>query len=245
MRRNNFFQVIIILSFLINLCQDIGSIVIQNNEYSSPHSKNINLNFSQQTLSSIHFDNYNPIKIEGDTDFHNQALSGGWQGNGTKRDPYLIVGYNITSSGSDNLISIENTNVHFKISNCYLIDGFYGIRLYNVRNGYIDHNTVQNNSGSGILLSHSNNCSIESNYVFYNGNGIYLDFSGNNTVSNNNISTNRLSGVYSFSSVNNIYVTNTINNNIGSGIFLDSSVGSNIISNNKIAKNSNGLHLSF
>ena len=63
----------------------------------------------------------NPISINGNADFANQASINSWPGSGIASDPYIIENVEITTSlSSINAISIQNTNVYFLIRNSIL-----------------------------------------------------------------------------------------------------------------------------
>ncbi len=94
------------------------------------------------------------IYINGNDDFINQANVEGRPGEGTALNPYVISGYEIIGSGSGNLIDIWETDIHFRISNCELDNGYYGILLRNVTNGEISNNEVTN-SEEGICLHYT------------------------------------------------------------------------------------------
>ncbi len=60
---------------------------------------------------------HSPITITSNADF----VSQGFSGNGTAEDPYVIEGYNITTTGD--CISIQDTDVYFIIRDCLLTAG--------------------------------------------------------------------------------------------------------------------------
>jgi hypothetical protein len=61
---------------------------------------------------------HKPILISNDTDFHNKAITEGWDLNksrdGTLIAPYVISGYKIESNDS-RLIEVQNTTVNFEL----------------------------------------------------------------------------------------------------------------------------------
>ena len=66
------------------------------------------------------YEAHTPIYIYGDNSFERMAIREGWFGAGTLINPYLIEGYNITSSaGGGDLFGISYTTVHFIVRNCY------------------------------------------------------------------------------------------------------------------------------
>ena len=106
---------------------------------------------------------HSPITIATDADFSSQ----GWPGNGTKGNPYLIEGLNITSSST--CISISDTRVYFEIRNC-LISSISasvntGIYLYNVTSGVLDSCRIDSHN-VGVDLYWSHNCRLNNKYSF-------------------------------------------------------------------------------
>ncbi len=110
------------------------------------------------TLASIQ---HNPIWIKGNGDF--TAANGVTGGNGTATDPYVIQGWDITSSSPAG-IYIQNTNVHFVIRGTYLHDGYYGIYFLNVTNGRVEDSLFSDHS-AGILLDQSRAVTIVRNAI--------------------------------------------------------------------------------
>ena len=160
------------------------------------------------------------INNSGWVDFRN---AGNCTGSGTYSDPYIIEDLVIDGGGSGNSISIENSNVYFKIENCTLYNAEWG-------------------SDAGIGLLNVNNSQLIGNDCSYSQLGIVLgdvrDYGGgcdNNTITGNIVNNNR-GGMYLFDSYNNTISGNTANNNTWSGIYL---VGSNytVVSGNTMNDN--------
>src|SRR6266550_3892884 len=99
-----------------------------------------------------------PILINGNSDFNpNNGVTGG---SGTASDPYVIEGWNITSSGTTG-ISISNTDASFVIRNVYINHLWggsgsptpYGINMTNVSSGAIDDSRVYNYYDLSIVMT--------------------------------------------------------------------------------------------
>ena len=110
------------------------------------------------TLDSSTYSSHSPISIDGNTDFLTQASNNNWGGNGSIDNPIIIENYNITSSATEHMIMILNTDLHFIIQNNLLngVNGLGkvfgdGIWLNNVQNGQILNNTICSNK-MGISL---------------------------------------------------------------------------------------------
>jgi len=80
---------------------------------------------------------HDPIYITSDSGF---AV---FPGSGTEEDPYLIDGYNITTTSTG--ISITDTTKHFVIRNCYVETNYIGIYITDVADGTA---TVANNTAA-------------------------------------------------------------------------------------------------
>ncbi|MBY9000609.1 MAG: right-handed parallel beta-helix repeat-containing protein [Candidatus Heimdallarchaeota archaeon] len=139
-------------------------------------------------------------------------------GVGTAEDPYVIEGYNITTSNS-NGIYIYGTTKHFIVRSCYVDAINYGILLWNVTDG---------------------TATIENNMCTNNDYGIYLDSSDGSTVTLNSCFQNKYYGIYLVNSVSSTVSDNFCNNDFG--IYLVNS-GSSNISNNDCNNNWYGLYL--
>ena len=171
-----------------------------------------------------------PIVIDGDANFTATAQLGGWPGDGSPEDPFIIDGLEIDLAGEESsCIMIHNTRVNFTIRNCILTgSGAWayggGIHLWNVAYGelvnntcnnnlvgiYImdsDHNTVANNTCNsndyGInLWGCSDFNTVTSNTCKYNGIGISTSCSSYNTIKNNTCTSNIHDGISLFASYN-------------------------------------------
>ncbi|MHA1992384.1 MAG: right-handed parallel beta-helix repeat-containing protein [Candidatus Hodarchaeales archaeon] len=150
-------------------------------------------------------------------------------GQGTVFDPYVIEDLSIDGKASGSCILIENSDVYFKIENCTLYnsggtsDG--GIKLYNVSNGQLINNSVNNNGFIGINLINSDYNNVTGNIANNNTmGGIGLLNSNNNSISNNTANSNEGFGIGIGSSSYNTITNNTAILNSGHGIgLLDSS----------------------
>lgn len=175
-----------------------------------------------------------PIVITSDSDFETQ----GWPGEGTPGEPYKIEGLSINGSSSEICVSIEYTQVHFIIRNCYLFNGTYGIQLDNSHNGLIEYNEIDD-VGHGVMISESENNTVFHNTVIgevsvdsHAGIRISTD-SFNTTVSNNNCT-----GPWLYPILVEWHENCTISNNFCSssreesvGIFLRYALNSTVLNN--------------
>ncbi len=181
---------------------------------------------------------HDPISITSDSNFTYYSFLG----SGTVDYPYLIDGYNITTTDFRG-ISITDTTKHFVISNCYVDATYYGIYIVDVAYGTasVINNTCSNNNDYGILLWSSDSSTVANNTCSNNGiDGIYLLSSDSSTVSNNTCSNNNDYGIELSGSGSSTVSNNTCSNNGYNGIYIDSS-GSSTVSNNTCNYNSKGI----
>jgi parallel beta-helix repeat protein len=182
------------------------------------------------------FVSHGPILIDGDAGF--TSANGVTSGFGTAAATYVIEGWDINAS-SANGIEIRNTTAYFIIRNCYVHNGgYYGIWFFNVTNGKIDNNLVENNS-TGIYLVGSNNNFISNNILGNSEYGIWIYRSDNNLISNN-VAENNNYGILLYANSNyDLISNNTVENNVH-GINLSES-DNNLISNNTVENNEVGI----
>ena len=186
-----------------------------------------------------------PIGIYSNAGF--TAANGVVAGFGTESDPYVIENWDISASTATG-IETQNTTAYFIIRNCYVHDGgdyHDGISFYNVTNGVLDNNLVENNYYCGISLNNSSNNTISNNIAKNTRNihGIYLGNSNNNLIENNTMRNNQQCGIQIYLSSNNTISNNIVKNNRYQGILIQNS-DSNTIDNN-LVKNYcyNGIQL--
>jgi parallel beta-helix repeat protein len=189
---------------------------------------------------------HDPIEITTDEDF--TSANGVTSGSGTSIDPFIIEGWNITSSGVHGIF-ISATTKYFLIRNNFIdtggVSNIHGIFITNVISGTakIENNSCQNNY-YGIYLASSNYNSLTDNNCSNNWDGIYLYSSSNNSLTNNTCNSNNWDGIYLYSSSNNSLTNNNCSNN-ENGIYLYSSSSYNSLMNNTCDSNGNyGIRLS-
>ena len=213
---------------------------------------------------------HEPIQIDNDSDFTNQAMINGWPGSGTENNPYIISNYNITTNNREAGIRIANTIQYFIIEQVLVsgtISDFEGaFHFKNAKHGHLRYNVVRNSS-IGILLRDSEFFILESNDIqsanVDNTWGLYIEDSANTILINNSVSLFTNSGIYvgdapnttllgnmisdnqrgiyiRDQSSNTIITDNIIENNTGIGIGIRSTVENTIIHNNTFNNNNLG-----
>ncbi len=131
--------------------------------------------------TSFSFTPHAPISISSDSDLE------AFPGTGTDEDPYIIEGYNITTT-SDEGIYVTGTTKYLVIQNCYVNAKGDGIRIYYIADGtlVISNNICSNNGRYGILVIGTPNATIVNNTCINNdNNGIVLSGSISSLIINN------------------------------------------------------------
>ncbi len=173
----------------------------------SIYASNINVQISAEDnnyrSSSLELTPHDSIEITSDSDFEV------FPGTGTVEDPYLIEGYNITTTDY-NGIYITGITKYFIVRNCYIDAVQYGIYIDNVADGTatVINNALSNNV-FGIWLEDSGNSTVANNTC--NNNGIWLWFSGSSTVANNTCNNNGCD-ILLYSSGSSTVINNTFTN---------------------------------
>ncbi len=136
---------------------------------------------------------HGPIYIDSDSQF--DSKHGVVGGSGTPDDPYIISGWDISTSGYNKVqdaITIIGTSAHFVIKYCYIHDSGGGIVLIKVNRATISNNQISNNSGTGIYLRYAYKNTIKDNIISSNEYAIeIMDNAGDNTITNNDMINNR------------------------------------------------------
>jgi len=215
-------------------------------------------------------------------------IDGGGSGNVVfmTADRINISGFTIRNSGNyagisvnsdyniifDNIFSSNGYGIQFEYSHNNVVsvnkimNGNYGVYLYDSYEINIYENTITDNSiigiqlrqnskdnviygnsitnnGQGINLNISSYTDIYWNIITGSRYGIYSDESSNNDIHDDNIITDNIYGIYFYhSSMTNIYNGNTIANNDNCGIYLHDSFNINIREND-IKNNEYGINL--
>ena len=160
--------------------------------------------------SVTNYINHSEIFIHNDSDFLDQASKEGWSGLGTNESPIIISNYHFFND-SDNMVTIRDTTVHFRLIN-NSFDGNHSIwrciYLVNVTNGEICNNILLETSGIGLFSCE--NMSIHDNLFDQNyWISVYLKSSNNNLIYNNTIIDGSF-GIELDSSTKNQVINNTV-----------------------------------
>ncbi|MCK4347916.1 MAG: hypothetical protein KAW47_04795, partial [Thermoplasmatales archaeon] len=156
----------------------------------------VNYNIIGTAEAADTYNRHKPIYINGDGDF--TAANGVTGGSGTEDDPFIIEGWDISTSGlrrsGDGGIRIENTRAHVVIRNNYVHgQGTYyadGIQIGSIdvsrrgnsTNITICNNWIENNGGSGINAWANSYITISNNRI--ENDDIYMYDISHCTISN-------------------------------------------------------------
>ncbi len=177
------------------------------------YASNINVQITAEEndhrSTSLELTPHNPISITSDSNFTDY----GFLGSGTAENPFVIEGYNITTTSNVG-IYITDTTKYFTVRNCYVDAEYYGIFIDDVVDGKITviNNTCSNNGYNGIYLYYSGTATVANNTCNNNDWGIVLEDSINSTIANNTCNSN-WEGIYLYYSDDSTVVNNNCNNN--------------------------------
>ncbi len=152
-----------------------------------------------------------PIRIDGNGDF--TSGNGVTGGTGTPSDPYVIEGWEITTSAWHG-IDVRNTDASFVIRGNYLhsgAGGFAGVSLRSVRNGSVRNNAI-GDYGFGIRSDASRDIVVAGNNLSNNGDAISLGGSADASLTTNRISSSTGYGILLTRSDNVTIADNTLSN---------------------------------
>lgn len=184
--------------------------------------------------SVLSYESHPYIFIVNDTDFAAQAVSESWDGDGSSETPFLIQGYEIKNI--EELITIRNTTLHFKILDCNLTGAIYAVNLRNVTNGVIQ-NCLFGMSSYGVRMVNVTGidvvgCSF-SVPASWGNNGVYMDDAIDCSISSCVIqgATGTDAGIYGQYCEGIELFNNTIFEFANHGIFFGGSYDMNILNN--------------
>jgi len=259
MRTFKIFMITFKISFLVSVILIIACLPLLSNvgNTGTSNSSGVEIVASSVIVST-------PIVINDDNDWIDLINSGRCTGQGTLNNPYVISNLKIDGVGSECILIALVQDVYYKIVNCNLYNGSYGVRTsyaemgdiignnisYNTvgistmpyspfycRNKVITGNIISHNTEEGVDAGYFYDVEISGNEITHNGGyGIYSLWSNERVrITNNNISFNGESGLLLVAYEQSEIQGNTIRQN-GRGITLWSS-SHNSITNNNISFN--------
>ncbi|MCE7749435.1 MAG: right-handed parallel beta-helix repeat-containing protein [Candidatus Heimdallarchaeota archaeon] len=202
---------------------------------------------------SFPFVSHSPIVISSDDDFL------AFPGSGTLEDPFLIEGFNITSSNPFG-IHISSTTKYILIKNCFIdvsligiliedvLDGSvriedniivdsedmngHGIVIYIAREVVLKNNFISNHASSGFVLAGADYCYILNNSFTFNGQtGMEVVYVNTLGIFENECNDNAKGGMYVGGGDLAIIMGNDCSRNGEEGIYLEESESCAILNN--------------
>lgn len=226
-------------SILIILVLFTGGIfIVHSTDFSELNSGATSKNKLLLPLSSQNYVVHAPILIQSDGDFGSYNFSGV----GTREDPYLIEGYNISSYGAFSVgIEIRNTNAFFVINGCIIYTDYLGVNLNNVDSGsskVIENRIISlTGDGGGVNIGDMQNCTIYGNICTNLMQGIHLNNADDCIILDNYLYDIKSQGInIRYSDSNNI-MFNRISNAKEHSIALVGTSSNNVIHHNILEGN--------
>jgi parallel beta-helix repeat protein len=161
------------------------------------------------------------IEIFSNEEFHTQASSYHWDGDGSEETPYIISNYILTADAQQPVF-IWDVDLHWELRNCFIETGSVcGSSIVNVANGVIANCTFHYR-WNGLVMENIENMVIEGNVMEDNGRyGISVTGTATNCVFKDNvIRRNDGYGLMVPIATNCQFIGNEISNNDGNGILV-------------------------
>ena len=209
-----------------------GIFILQPTEVGSS-SISTNTSIPKFPSSSQSYIIHPPILITSNGGFGSYNFTGA----GTRQNPYIIEGYNITAQGLNAVgIEIMNTNVFFVINACVIYSDWVGVHLDNVAAGTskIIENIIYSltGDGGGIGLGNMANCSIINNVCTNFMQGIHFNHVDDCWIYYNYFYDMNYQGINIRYSDSNIITHNRVRNSKEHGLALVGTSSNNIIHHN-------------
>ncbi|MBN1389305.1 MAG: right-handed parallel beta-helix repeat-containing protein [Candidatus Thermoplasmatota archaeon] len=197
---------------------------------------------------------HDAILIDGNSEFASTASSEDWNGSGSASDPYIIDKFMIDAKHGSNCIRIENTDVHFVISNCTLtnssnvdpqvLDTETGaLFLRNCSNGTV-FNMTMNGNENGISLNRTSNMIIDNaKHSEGSGFGVRINNSGPN-ITLQSSTFNDVRNSFQVFNCSDVMVLDNDIDNAGTGILIIGSARLEILRNDIGSSLTEGMSLS-
>jgi parallel beta-helix repeat protein len=133
----------------------IGAVIVSSASY-------LPMNMNESSIRSLVEDpihsNSDTIRIDSVDDF----AAGGWSGNGTESDPFVLENKALGSTENYGYVTILNTDCYFVIRGCYLL-------LMDVAFGSLSHGRIEDCTlvNSSLAISDSSKCTVIGNEFSY------------------------------------------------------------------------------
>ncbi|MHA1398472.1 MAG: right-handed parallel beta-helix repeat-containing protein, partial [Candidatus Heimdallarchaeaceae archaeon] len=148
----------------------------------------------QVSTISLSYTPQAPIEISDNSGLSSYSASG----NGSVDNPYIISGFNITTTNSYAIyIHGSSVTAYFGIENCYFNSAQYGIHIDGIGDNIasIGNNTFENCTSAAIFVDSTNNFVIKGNKIIDSGTAVLIEAAEEFTIEENAIS-NCSSGIF-------------------------------------------------
>ncbi|MHA1407698.1 MAG: right-handed parallel beta-helix repeat-containing protein [Candidatus Heimdallarchaeaceae archaeon] len=209
----------------------------------------------QVSTISLSYTPQAPIEISDNSGLSSYSASG----NGSVDNPYIISGFNITTTNSYAIyIHGSSVTAYFGIENCYFNSAQYGIHIDGIGDNIasIGNNTFENCTSAAIFVDSTNNFVIKGNKIIDSGTAVLIEAAEEFTIEENAISNcssgifaNYYEGVLVDMNITATIFNNTIETITGSAIKINKHQGtatifdSIFISENTISNVSRGIYV--
>ena len=197
---------------------------------------------TEPDYSGINYISHPSIVISSDDEFGNYSSSG----IGTVEDPYLIEGYNISTTNQTGIL-IQDTTKYFMIQNCIIDAGSTGIKIENVtaNTPIVQDNICHYNSFAGIYARDILNIQILNNTCDYNSYyGMRIINCNASEIKSNLCKSNYQGGITIDSCFSIEIKKNTVSSNgYSAGILLDNSAYALVDNNTCYNNENNGVRI--
>ncbi|MHA1407364.1 MAG: right-handed parallel beta-helix repeat-containing protein, partial [Candidatus Heimdallarchaeaceae archaeon] len=143
---------------------------------------------------SLSYTPQTPIEITDNSGLSSYSSSG----DGSVGNPYIISGFNITTTNSYAIyIHGSSVTAYFGIENCYFSSTQYGIHIDGIGDNIasINNNTFENCTSAAIFVDSTNNFVIKGNKIIDSSTAVLIEAAGEFTIEENTIS-NCSSGIF-------------------------------------------------
>ncbi len=221
------------------------SIAVNGSIYTNSVSNGHTTNNAPEYSSYI---DHSPIEISQDSDFASYASAG----DGSVNNPYIISGFNITSTADYGIyVHSDSVTAHFVIENNYIKGSSDGIKVDDINSDLIEikNNVIEHCNSTAIYFDSSNGVVVINNTILYPGKGMHIRHSStsNNVISNNTILHTTDDGIRFDYVISFTFENNYLENVSGTAVYvfgynIDRTNMSFIVKNNVFNSSSRGIH---
>jgi len=198
---------------------------------------------SRNPIFGVNLDNVNNVTLHMNDILFN---CGGEAGLNLNQADYCIISWNNISNSTGAGVEMSDSDHSTFHNNTMLGNNMNGASSSCIHVGGSDWTTVTDNkihytnSGEGIIILYSDNCTITFNDVGFNNHGMVIEGGQFNLIQNNSIYRSMNFGVYLYEAKNNTIIYNEIYNNSKYGAYIVVNSVNNTIHHNNLYSNGDG-----